>query len=82
MKKQYRLKEKNWYSDYLLIYENGKLIKTITVDKTNYDKEIEKLENNGYKYGYSKEEVELVKLDYEYKLQNIIKEEVDFDFNS
>ena len=74
MKKQYRLTEKNWYSDNLIIYENGKAVKTITVDKTNYDKEIEKLEKNGYEYGYSEKEVALAKLDYEYKLKRILKE--------
>ena len=77
MKKQYTLKVKNWYSDYLLIYENGKLVETIIVDKTNYDEEREKLEKNGYEYGYSKEKVALAKQSYEYKLKRIIEEEED-----
>jgi hypothetical protein len=82
MKKQYRIEEKNWHTDYFLIYKNGELTETKIVDRLNFEEELEKLENNGYKYGYSKDEVELAKLDYEYKLKRIIKEEVDLDLNS
>ena len=73
MKRQYRYDYNNWHSFNLQIYHDGKLINSQNVELYEIDDEINKLITNGYVYGYTKEEVEMAKQDYEMMLESMIE---------
>lgn len=71
MRKQYRIVDKG-FKNIIFIYQDGQLIdsESIWIDEIN--NKIERLETMGYSRGYLKTEVEAAKLEYEYKLENMI----------
>lgn len=73
MKKQYRCKEDTWCKRRLYVYHDGELIQSQSFYLDEIEKEIDKLESNGYILGYTKEEVEEVKERYERMLRDIIQ---------
>ena len=74
MKKQYRCVVDTWPTSCLDVYHDGKLIHSQRYYFDNLDEVTDKLEAEGYTYGYTKEEVEEAKKKYEKMLKNIIEE--------
>lgn len=72
MKKQYRNTDSLFYRCYLYIYHDGILVDTKRYWYDELYEEIEKLEQDGYTYGYTREEVEKAKQKYENMLENVI----------
>lgn len=72
MKKQYRCKEDLFFKVRLYVYHDGELIESKSFYLDEADKEMDRLESNGYTYGYTKEEVKKAKERYENMLVNII----------
>lgn len=73
MKKQYRYSDENlFYRAFLYIYHDGILVDTKRYWSDELYEEIKKLEQDGYTYGYTKEEVEEAKQQYENMLENVI----------
>lgn len=72
MRKQYRYTEWSFGKYRLYIYHNGVLVESKDCWLDVLDEEIDVLELNGYKYGYTEEEVETAKQQYENMLRNII----------
>ena len=75
MKKQYNLSYHSWCKKTIKIYHDGELILTKTMWLDDIDKYIVQLEKDGYKYGYTQEEVNRARQDYEYKRANMISAE-------
>lgn len=73
MKKQYRCTYYSWWQTCVHTYCNGALIETKKLPIDEVEKEVERLEANGFTYGYIQEEVEEAKKKYEEKLANIIQ---------
>lgn len=68
--KQYRYKKINWPYYEFFWYINGKQIKVKKIDQLELDDYIEKAENQGYTFTYTKEELEHAKEYYENILKN------------
>ena len=58
MKKQYRYIEASWWKYRIEVYHNGVLVNQKEVTTLELDEEIDKLEKDGYTFGYTKEEVQ------------------------
>ena len=83
MKKQYRIIEECWCKHRIYVYHDGEFIESKSFYYDEVDKEIDKLESNGYAYGFTKEEVEEAKEEikelqeqYEMMLENIIQKRI------
>ena len=76
MKKQYRTDELDWKTWRIYIYHDGVKVGSETylrIQDDEYNDRLDELEEQGYTYGYTPEEVENAKKLYEHKLKNIIK---------
>jgi hypothetical protein len=76
MKKQYRISELDWKTWRIDIYHDGTKIASETylrIQDDEYNDRLDELEEQGYTYGYTIEEVENAKKLYEHKLKNIIE---------
>lgn len=65
MNKQYNLQNESAFKRKLSTYHDGKLIESKSYYIDELDDEIDKLEANGYIYGYTKEEIK--KAEHRYK---------------
>ena len=74
MKKQMRYIPYKWPYTIIQIYHDGQLVEEKTLFQDEAGDYIEKLEQQGYTKGYTKQEVEESKQIYENQLQNIIEE--------
>ena len=72
MKKQYRLDEVRNFKYDVELYHDGKLFKVLNIWQDEITKETDKLEEQGYEYGFTKEEVEEAKYQYERMLEFLI----------
>ena len=77
MKLQYNIED--YYSFRVLFktYQDGKLINIYPVYEDEAEAEVNKLEEQGYTYGYTEKQVQRAKESYEYKLERIIKSDDD-----
>ena len=74
MKKQYKYKHTSRLMVYVQLYHDGKLIETKkALEGDEVWDMLDKLESDGYTYGYTKDEVEKEKRKYEHMLANIIE---------
>ena len=73
MNKQYNLKHESAFKRTLSTYHDGKLIDSKVYYIDEIDDEIDKLEADGYVYGYTQEEVATAKRRYERMLKYMIK---------
>lgn len=71
-KKQYNLKIDGEAKQMLSTYHDGKLVESKVYDIDELNDVIAKLEEDGYVYGYTQEEVAAMKRRYERMLRNII----------
>lgn len=72
MRKQYRYCNTATWKYEIDIYHDGKLVENRSVWIDELDDEVDKLEEQGYTYGYTKKEVEEAKQKYESILENLI----------
>lgn len=72
MKKQYRYYETTSFKYDIELYHNGSFLDIREVWFDALNDEIDKLEAQGYTYGYTEYEVEQTKQHYEKMLENII----------
>lgn len=72
MKHQYRYYEVTSFKYNIELYHNGDFVEVRQVWIDELDDEIDKLEEQGYTYCYTKDEVEKIKKRYEKMLKNII----------
>lgn len=72
MKKQYNLKMNSEFKRTLNVYHDGNLIESKSYYLDEIDNEINKLESDGYIYGYTQEEIATAKRHYERMLRNMI----------
>lgn len=80
MKKQYRYGDYlSFGKKYLTTYHDGELIETKVFWLDDFFDEKDRLEDAGYTYAFSKEEVEKAKERYEYMLANMIEEKMTDD---
>ena len=77
MKLQYRYWERAFLKYMIWLYCDGWLVKSYEVWIDELDDELGKLEEKGYKYGYTEEEVNEAKEQYEMMLKNIIKKDLE-----
>lgn len=75
MKLQYRYYEHLGFKYMIQLYCDGQLVESYKVYSIDMNDEIEKLEEQGYSYGFTEEEVNKAKERYERMLNNIIKVE-------
>ena len=77
MKLQYNIED--YYSFRVLFktYQDGKLVNIYPVYIDEQEAEVNKLEEQGYTYGYTEKQVQRAKESYEYKLERIIKSDDD-----
>lgn len=74
MRKQYRVVEKDWYRSYLCLYHDGEGVSVNIYNLHEIYDVIEGVESHGYTRGYTKEEIDSAKRDYEHKLANAISQ--------
>lgn len=72
MKKQYRYYEITSFIYAIALYHDGEIVEYYKVCQNELDDEIDKIEEQGYTYGFTKEEVQEAKERYEKMLKNII----------
>lgn len=75
MKKQYRYHKTAGFQYMLQLYCDGWLVKSYKVYFDELDDEIDKIESQGYVYGYSENELKSARERYEHILNNIIVKE-------
>lgn len=74
MKKQYRSQHTYGFRVFIYLYHDGELIETKKFwEDDEYFNFIDNLKENGYTYGYKKEEVEEARVRYECMLDNMIE---------
>jgi hypothetical protein len=73
MKKQYHISESFQFKRTVATYHDGVLVASETLWMDEADEYADKLEDEGYVYGYTKREVESAKRRYEEMLENIIQ---------
>lgn len=74
MKKQYRCIYTYSFKVFIYLYHDGELVETKKFwEDDEYLNFIENLKSNGYTYGYNKKEVEEIRTQYEYMLNNMIE---------
>ena len=69
---QYKCKEYIGFKHIIQLYHDGELAKAYKIYTDELDDEIEKLEAQGYRLGYTKEEVKVAKERYAVMLKNVI----------
>ena len=74
MKKQYTIISHDWSKEIVKTYHDGKIevTKLLWLDEVN--EYIEQLEKDGYTFGYTQEQVNQARQDYEYKRANMIND--------
>jgi hypothetical protein len=72
MKLQYRIVEYCGFQWLIKLYHDGKFIKSDKVYVDELDEETNKLVEQGYEYGFTKEEIQEAKERYESMLKHII----------
>ena len=72
MNKQYNLQNESAFKRKLSTYHDGKLVESKVYDIDKLDDEIAKLEENGYVYGYTQEEVATAERRYKRMLKYMI----------
>ena len=73
MKKQYKLREIEQNNYILELYHNGELIKSYREEEGSLTKSLfDKLDSEGYTYGYTMEDLEKAWEQYSYVLNNLI----------
>lgn len=74
MKKQFKRQDWTFGKSIVYVYHDGELVDSKNLWNDECEAEIDKLEENGYTYGYTKDEVEAAKRRYERMLKNIIED--------
>lgn len=77
MKKQYRIVERHWPYYNIILYHDGVEIATKDSNQMMIGMDTDKLEEEGYTYGYTDKEIEEARKKYEHKLENRIGPEVE-----
>lgn len=72
MNKQYNLQNEGAFKRKLSTYHDGKLIESKSYYIDELDDEIDKLEANGYVYGYTEEEIKKAERRYKIMLKHKI----------
>ena len=72
MKKQYHMSESYLFKRTVTAYHDGKLVSSETLWIDDADEYADQLEEDGYIYGYTQDEVNEAKRLYENKLANLI----------
>lgn len=72
MNKQYNLQSDGVYKSVLKIYHDGKLVETKNGWMDDIADEVDKLEEDGYIYGYTEEEVKTAERRYKRMLKYMI----------
>ena len=75
MKLQYRSGGSYGFKDWFELYHDGELVESYGVSILDSEEEADMLEEAGYTYGYTQEEVESVKKKYYEMLERVIKKE-------
>ena len=75
MKLQYTCRNSYGYKDSFELYHDGELVESYRVSILDSEEEADMLEEAGYTYGYTQEEVESVKKKYYEMLERVIKKE-------
>lgn len=73
MKKQYRYTDGTFGKKILYIYHDGKRVDTKKLYIDEFLDEKDRLDAEGYSYGYFEDEIEEAKRRYEYMLKNMIE---------
>lgn len=73
MKLQYRYIDVGGFQYIIRLYCDGWLVKSYKVYLDKLDDEIEKIENEGYTYGYTESELDEARARYEKVLDNVIR---------
>ena len=77
MKKQYRIVERHWPYYNIILYHDGVKVATRDSDQMMIGTDTDKLEDEGYTYGYTDDEIEKARKKHEHKLENRIGPEVE-----
>ena len=77
MKKQYRIVERHWPYYNIILYHDGVEIATKDSNQMMIGMDTDKLEEEGYTYGYTDDEIEEARKKYEHKLENRIGPDVE-----
>lgn len=72
MKKQYCMSESFMFKRTIKVYHNGELVSSERMWIDEADEYADQLEEDGYVYGYTQDEVDEAKRTYEEKLANLI----------
>lgn len=73
MRLQYRYYEYTGFQYIIHLYCDGYLVKSYKVYSIELDDEIEKIENEGYTYGYTEDELDEARAHYEKVSDNVIR---------
>ena len=74
MRKQYTIIDDVWSKKIVKTYHDGKIEETKLLWLNEVDEYIEQLEKDGYTFGYTQEQVNQARQDYEYKRANMIND--------
>lgn len=72
MEKQYHMSESHMFKRIVDVYHDGKLVSSKRMWVVDADEYADSLENDGFIYGYTQDEVDEAKRIYEEKLANLI----------
>lgn len=75
MRKQYRYADYTFGKKCLYIYHDGELVETKEVWIDEFSDEKDRLDDEGYTYGFTKAEIEEAKQRYETMLKNMLEKE-------
>lgn len=76
MKKQYSVVDFGFARCNVTLYHNGIMVEQKKMWEDEAQDYIDKLEDEGYTHGYTSEEVENARNNYEWRLENMIKEDL------
>ena len=76
MLKQYRCEEAGWFKQNIYIYHDGELIETKTIPFTESENTISQLESDGYKLGYTQDEINEEKKRFNHMKNNMISKNI------
>ena len=77
MKKQYRITERHWPFYNIILYHDGMKVEVRDSDRIVIDMDINKLEREGYTYGYTDDEIEKARKAYEHMVENRIEGKIE-----